>query len=278
VARADAAAVPPRRPDARAAGGDARQASPITDEAMAMERLGLKPRLVEGAEDNIKVTTPADVALAESILKRMAEETSMMRIGSGFDVHAFGEGDHLMLGGCAFPSSAACRRIRTATLRSTRCATRCWARWRSATSARISRPRTNSGAARDSRRFLRHCALLLDQHGWTLANADLTIICERPRIGPHVEQMRQCARRGLGAAPAHGQREGHHHRKARLHRPRRRHRRAGGGAAGDALEQPAAARARRGRCSGRASACGRRTSASRRSTASSPPAPASTCC
>ena len=44
----------------------------VTDEAMAMERLGLKPRLVEGAEDNIKVTTPADLALAESILRRMA--------------------------------------------------------------------------------------------------------------------------------------------------------------------------------------------------------------
>jgi len=43
----------------------------ITDEAMAMERLGLKPRLVEGSEDNIKVTTPADLALAEFILKRM---------------------------------------------------------------------------------------------------------------------------------------------------------------------------------------------------------------
>jgi 2-C-methyl-D-erythritol 4-phosphate cytidylyltransferase len=44
----------------------------ITDEAMAMEAIGLKPRLVEGAEDNIKVTTPADVALAEFILRRMA--------------------------------------------------------------------------------------------------------------------------------------------------------------------------------------------------------------
>jgi len=43
----------------------------ITDEAMAMERLGLRPRLVEGSEDNIKVTTPADLALAEFILKRM---------------------------------------------------------------------------------------------------------------------------------------------------------------------------------------------------------------
>ena len=44
----------------------------VTDEAMAMERLGLKPRLVEGSEDNIKVTTPADLDLAEFILRRGA--------------------------------------------------------------------------------------------------------------------------------------------------------------------------------------------------------------
>lgn len=43
----------------------------VTDEAMAMERLGLKPCLVEGSEDNIKVTTPADLALAEAILAKM---------------------------------------------------------------------------------------------------------------------------------------------------------------------------------------------------------------
>ncbi len=42
----------------------------VTDEAMAMERLGLKPGLVEGAEDNLKVTTPADLALAEFLLSR----------------------------------------------------------------------------------------------------------------------------------------------------------------------------------------------------------------
>jgi 2-C-methyl-D-erythritol 4-phosphate cytidylyltransferase len=47
-----------------------REGATITDEAMAMERLGLKPRLVEGSEDNIKVTTPADLALAEFILRR----------------------------------------------------------------------------------------------------------------------------------------------------------------------------------------------------------------
>ena len=42
----------------------------VTDEAMALERLGLQPALVEGREDNLKVTTPADLALAEFLLTR----------------------------------------------------------------------------------------------------------------------------------------------------------------------------------------------------------------
>jgi 2-C-methyl-D-erythritol 2,4-cyclodiphosphate synthase len=54
----------------------------------------------------------------------------------------------------------------------------------------------------DSRSFLRHCALLLDQHGWTLGNADVTIICEAPRIGPHVEAMRANLAADLGAGVA----------------------------------------------------------------------------
>jgi 2-C-methyl-D-erythritol 4-phosphate cytidylyltransferase len=46
----------------------------ITDEAMALERIGLSPLLVEGAEDNIKVTTPADLVLAEFLLGRMGSQ------------------------------------------------------------------------------------------------------------------------------------------------------------------------------------------------------------
>ena len=56
----------------RALQASMRVGAKVTDEAMAMERLGLKPKLVEGSEDNIKVTTPADLALAEFILRRGA--------------------------------------------------------------------------------------------------------------------------------------------------------------------------------------------------------------
>ena len=51
----------------------------------------------------------------------------------------------------------------------------------------------------DSRQFLRHCVLLMQQHGWTLGNADITVICERPKIGPHADTMRACLAEDLGA-------------------------------------------------------------------------------
>ncbi len=46
----------------------------VTDEAMAMERCGVQPRIVEGSEDNLKITTPADLALAEFLLLRQTHE------------------------------------------------------------------------------------------------------------------------------------------------------------------------------------------------------------
>jgi 2-C-methyl-D-erythritol 2,4-cyclodiphosphate synthase len=125
-----------------------------------------------------------------------------MRVGSGFDVHAFGDGDHVVLGGVriahgrgllahsdgdvvihalcdALLGALALGDIGTHFPPSD-------ARWKDA----------------DSRSFLRHCALLLDQHGWTLGNADVTIICEAPRIGPHVEAMRANLAADLGAGVA----------------------------------------------------------------------------
>ena len=98
----------------------ARSGIAVTDEAQAMERLGLPALLVRGSPFNIKVTRAEDLAMAETILNsavpqraqttpqaadpatRRAEQVQM-RIGQGFDVHAFGEGDHVVLGGVKIP-------------------------------------------------------------------------------------------------------------------------------------------------------------------------------
>ncbi len=116
----------------------------------------------------------------------------MMRIGNGFDVHAFGEGDHVTLGGVRVPHThgviahsdgdvvihALCDAIFGALALgdigvhfppSDE-------RWRNA----------------DSRQFLRHAATLMAQQGYALGNADITVIGERPKISPHAQAMREC--------------------------------------------------------------------------------------
>lgn len=113
-----------------------------------------------------------------------------MRIGSGFDVHAFGEGDHLVIAGVRIPFS---RGVVAHSDGDVAIHALCDALLGALALGDIGShfpPSDEQWRGVDSRVFLRHCALLLDQHGWTLANADLTIICEQPRIGPHVEAMR----------------------------------------------------------------------------------------
>ena len=126
-----------------------------------------------------------------------------MRIGNGFDVHAFGEGDHLMLGGVRIPFE---RGIVAHSDGDVAIHALCDAILGALALGDIGThfpPSDEKWRGADSRQFLRHCALLMDQHGWTLANADLTIICEKPRIGPHVEAMRAALAADLGSTPAH---------------------------------------------------------------------------
>jgi 2-C-methyl-D-erythritol 2,4-cyclodiphosphate synthase len=125
-----------------------------------------------------------------------------MRIGSGFDVHAFGEGDHLVLGGVRIPFE---RGIVAHSDGDVAIHALCDAIFGALALGDIGKhfpPSDEQWRGADSRSFLRHCALLMDQHGWTLGNADITIICERPRIGPHVEAMREAMAADLGASAA----------------------------------------------------------------------------
>jgi len=125
-----------------------------------------------------------------------------VRIGSGFDVHAFGDGDHLMLGGVriAFDRGIVAHSDGDVVIHAL-----CDALLGALALGDIGThfpPADPQWKDADSRRFLRHCAMLLDQHGWTLANADVTVICERPKIGPHAEAMRGNLAADLGVSIA----------------------------------------------------------------------------
>jgi len=125
-----------------------------------------------------------------------------MRVGSGFDVHAFGEGDHLILGGVRLPFD---RGIAAHSDGDVLIHALCDALLGALALGDIGQHFPPSEARwkdADSREFLRHCSLLIDQHGWRLGNADITVICELPKIGPHAAAMRAILAQDLGVSVA----------------------------------------------------------------------------
>lgn len=113
-----------------------------------------------------------------------------MRIGQGFDVHAFGEGDFVVLGGVRVPYH---RGVVAHSDGDVVIHALCDAIFGALALGDIGRhfpPSDERWRGADSRRFLRHAALSMSQQGYVLGNADITVVCEGPRVGPHAEAMR----------------------------------------------------------------------------------------
>jgi len=121
-----------------------------------------------------------------------------IRIGHGFDVHAFGEGDHLMLGGVRVPHE---RGVIAHSDGDVVIHALCDAMLGALALGDIGRhfpPSDPQWKGADSRAFLRHCDGLLRERGWRVGNADVTVICERPKVGPHADAMRALLAQDLG--------------------------------------------------------------------------------
>jgi 2-C-methyl-D-erythritol 4-phosphate cytidylyltransferase / 2-C-methyl-D-erythritol 2,4-cyclodiphosphate synthase len=161
----------------------ARDGVAVTDEAQALERRGVKARLVRGSPFNIKVTRIEDLTLAAEILKM--GQGSRMRVGHGMDVHAFGEGDHVMLGGVriAHPQGVVAHSDGDVVIHAL-----CDALLGALGDGDIGQHFPDSDAryrGADSRVFLRVVAGRIKAAGWHLVNADLTVLAEAPRIAVH---------------------------------------------------------------------------------------------
>ncbi|WP_439655179.1 2-C-methyl-D-erythritol 2,4-cyclodiphosphate synthase [Thermomonas alba] len=121
-----------------------------------------------------------------------------IRIGQGFDVHAFGEGDHVMLGGVRIPHE---RGVLAHSDGDVALHALCDAMLGALALGDIGQhfpPSDVRWKDADSRTFLRHCDALLRARGWRVGNCDLTVICEAPRVGPHVQAMREVIAADLG--------------------------------------------------------------------------------
>ena len=121
-----------------------------------------------------------------------------MRIGQGYDVHAFGEGDHVMLGGVRVPHE---RGLAAHSDGDVVLHALCDAMLGALALGDIGThfpPSDPRWKGADSRVFVRHCNELLRERGWRVGNADVTVVCERPKVGPHAQAMRETIAADLG--------------------------------------------------------------------------------
>lgn len=162
-----------------------------TDDAALVERTGQTVYLSEGHPDNLKITTPYDLARADWILgRRLGQVAPQLRVGTGYDVHAFAEGRPLILGGVAVPYSQGLAGHSDADVLFHAI---CDALLGGVALGDIGQhfPDTDPQyAGADSSQLTREVARMLAEAGWRAANLDATVICQRPRLAPHIPQMR----------------------------------------------------------------------------------------
>lgn len=160
--------------------------SHATDEAMLVEQAGHRVRLIEGDPRNLKITTPDDLAIAEVLLGGGAPT---IRIGNGYDLHRLVPGRPLILGGVAIPfekglqghsdADAVCHAVTDAILGA-------------AGAGDIGRHFPDTDPAwkdANSIELLRRAARLVNGAGYSIANVDVVVIAQRPKLVPYLDAM-----------------------------------------------------------------------------------------
>ena len=157
----------------------------LTDDAAVAEAAGLAVALVPGAEENFKVTTEGDLSRAERLLAPGAD----IRCGNGFDVHRFGPGNQVMICGIAIAHDQGLEGHSDADVGLHALTDAILGAIGAGDIGQHFPPGDPRWRGADSSRFLAHAAGLVAERGGRLLSLDVTIICERPKIGPHRPAM-----------------------------------------------------------------------------------------
>lgn len=163
----------------------------FTDDGQLIEWTGAPAHVFEGDPLNVKLTRETDFGDAERRLSAGQDNQMITRVGTGFDVHAFKDGDHIWLGGLRLPhmkgvlahsdGDVVLHALTDALLGAVGCGD-------IGTHFPPSDPQWE-GASSD--RFLDHAAKEVRSRGGRIDHLDVTVLCERPRIGPHRDAMRE---------------------------------------------------------------------------------------
>ena len=170
----------------------------MTDDSAIAEACGIQVKTIPGDEDNFKITTQADLIKAEHMIKSTLTD---IRTGLGYDVHAFEAGDQVILGGIAIDHDQKLKGHSDADVA-----------LHALTDALLGTigegdigthfpPGDMQWRGASSEIFLKHAAKLLRSKDGIIANLDLTIICEAPKIMPHSAAIRDNIARILELAP-----------------------------------------------------------------------------
>jgi 2-C-methyl-D-erythritol 4-phosphate cytidylyltransferase/2-C-methyl-D-erythritol 2,4-cyclodiphosphate synthase len=156
----------------------------VTDDVALAELAGLKVQMVQGEEKNIKVTRKEDFALAESLIG------SDVRTASGYDVHKFKEGDHIWLCGLKVPHTHGLEGHSDADVGLHAITDALLGCIGEGDIGQHFPPTDEQWRGAPSWKFLDHAANLVVAKGGTISHVDVTIICERPKVGPHRDAMK----------------------------------------------------------------------------------------
>ncbi|AZL57684.1 bifunctional 2-C-methyl-D-erythritol 4-phosphate cytidylyltransferase/2-C-methyl-D-erythritol 2,4-cyclodiphosphate synthase [Tabrizicola piscis] len=167
------------------------------DDVEVARAAGLDVAIVEGEDTNLKLTYPGDFARAEAILKGQSMD---VRMGNGYDVHAFCDGDHVWLCGIKVPHGRGLLGHSDADVGMHALTDAIYGALAEGDIGRHFPPSDPQWKGAASHIFLAHAVELARSRGYDLGNCDVTLVCERPKIGPHALAMQAELARIMGVA------------------------------------------------------------------------------
>jgi len=164
------------------------------DDVEVARAAGLPVAITPGSADNLKITMPGDLTRAARILESQMD----IRTGNGFDVHAFGPGDHVMLCGVKIDHNQGLVGHSDADVGMHTVTDAIYGALAMGDIGQHFPPSDPQWKGAASHIFLTHAADLARSHGFTLTHVDCTLICEHPKVGPHAAAMRDVMAMYLG--------------------------------------------------------------------------------
>ena len=166
------------------------------DDVAIARAAGLTVAIVEGDEDNLKITGPDDLARA----KRIMGQSMDIRLGNGYDVHRFGKGDYVWLCGVQVPHDRSLQGHSDADVGMHAITDAIYGALGMGDIGQHFPPSDPQWKGAASHIFLEHAVTLAAEQGFKISNVDCTLVCEFPKIGPHQAAMKSALAKIMGLA------------------------------------------------------------------------------